>query len=204
MDETSAALIRSTIHDLANVLAGVRGILELNSPGQPLSQRDRDRLTAVLEEGVTTLDRSRHLALSAFPEERLEPGALWRAQLLAVLQPMGTLFRCRFELGFAGEPQWDRWPGDLLRGYAAAVTRQVLPLARTDTLRIHCSADPAHWRLGWEQAGEVPSSLDPARPSGDVCSRWAQEAGARLGAVISCAGGSLLISIPRATPVPPG
>ena len=71
MEKSSELLLRSALHDMANVLAGVRGIVDLNQPGQPLSQRDRDRLEAVIEEGVCTLNRCRHLTLDTLPDSLL-------------------------------------------------------------------------------------------------------------------------------------
>jgi hypothetical protein len=127
MDKTSEQLMRSTLHDMANVLAGVKGILDLNRAGQPIGDRDRQRLEAVIEEGITTLDRCRHLSMATLPDGPLEPGSAWRAQLLEELEPMGTLFRSRFELAFDGAPEWDQWSGQLLRGYVRALTRQVMP-----------------------------------------------------------------------------
>ena len=199
MEKSSELLIRSTLHDLANVLAGVRGILDLNLPDQPFSQRDRERLEAVLEEGVTTLNRCRQLAVTGLPDGLPEPGPVWRELLQEALQPMGTLFRCRFELSSEGTPEWDQWPGELLRGYVQAMTRQVLPYARTATLAIHFSADPEGWRVRWSPAPRLPESLaaDPERMAMDICSRWAQQAGASLEAGLSCGDGALLARIPR-------
>ena len=39
MDKPAESLFRATLHDLANVLGGVRGIMELNPPGQPITAR---------------------------------------------------------------------------------------------------------------------------------------------------------------------
>ena len=119
MEKSSEILIRSTLHDLANVLAGVRGILDLNQPGQPLAQRDRDRLDAVVEEGVATLDRCRHLALATLPRRAWRPGRPGGTRLLEDLEPMAILFRCRFswcwrapELGpLAGQAAAGATPG---------------------------------------------------------------------------------------------
>jgi hypothetical protein len=199
MEKTSEALIRSTLHDMANVLAGVRGIIDLTLPGQPISQRDRDRLGAVIQEGVATLERSRHLAVSTLPESDLEPGPTWREVLLEDLDPLGVLFRCRFELTYQGAPEWDQWPGKLLNDYVRAVTRQVLPYAKAAVLGITCCAGPDGWSLRWSPAPTLPEALTPGpedRPM-DICSRWAARAGAVLGASLSCEGESLVARLPR-------
>jgi hypothetical protein len=204
MEKSSEYLMRSTLHDLANVLAGVRGIIDLNPPGQPISQRDRDRLEAVIEEGISTLNRCRHLTLETLPEADPEPGPVWREQLLEELQPIGILFRCRFELSFEGAPDWDQWPGALLRGYARAVTRQALPYAKTDVMNIHGSAGPDGWQLRWTPAPTLPDTLTPgpADKPLDICSRWAIRAGLALGASLACGDGSLVARIPRTAGLP--
>ncbi len=185
---------------MANVLAGIKGILDLNQAGQPIGQRDRERLEAVIEEGITTLDRCRHLSMATLPEGPLEPGPDWRDQLMEELEPMGTLFRSRFELAFEGAPEWDQWPGKLLRGYVRALTRQVLPYAKGSTMSIHFSVGPDAWVLRWHPAPALPESLAPgseAHPV-DICSRWAIQVGAALGASLSCEAGSMVARIPRA------
>ena len=55
MEPASEALMRSALHDLANVLCGIRGILELSDPQQPLSPRDQSRLDAVIADGMVAL-----------------------------------------------------------------------------------------------------------------------------------------------------
>ncbi len=199
MEKTSEALIRSTLHDMANVLAGVRGIIDLNPAGQPISPRDRDRLGAVIEEGVVTLERSRHLAMSTLPESGLEPGPAWRVALLEDLDPLGVLFRCRFELTYEGTSEWDQWPGKLLNGYVRAITRQVLPYAKAAVLGIACCAEPDGWTLRWSPAPTLPEALTPGpedRPM-DICSRWAARVGSVLGASLACEGDSLVARLPR-------
>lgn len=199
MDKTSEQLMRSTLHDMANVLAGVKGILDLNAAGQPISQRDRQRLEAVVEEGITTLDRCRHLSMATLPEGPLEPGTAWRAKLLEELGPLGTLFRSRFELSFDGAPEWDQWSGQLLRGYVRALTRQVLPFAKGSTMTIRFSVSPDVWMLRWSPAPTLPESLttSPANRPVDICSRWAIQVGAALGATLACEAGSMFARIPR-------
>src|SRR5512145_2464143 len=103
MDPSSEALMRSSLHDLANVLSGIRGILELSDPHQPLSPRDQARLEAVICDGMVALERSRHLAMGTLPESMVESGPDWRHQLLEQLKPLGILFRRRFEIRATGE-----------------------------------------------------------------------------------------------------
>ena len=191
--------MRSTLHDMANVLAGIKGIVDLNLPGQPISQRDRQRLEAVIDEGIATLDRCRHLTMATLPDDTLEPGGAWREQVLEELEPMATLFRSRFELVFEGVPEWDQWPGKLLRGYVRAVTRQVVPFAKGSVMSIRCNAGPDGWGFQWTPAPALPESLGPGaedRPM-DICSRWAARAGSALDAALFCEAGTLSARIPR-------
>lgn len=199
MHNPSELLIRSAVHDLANVLAGVRGIIDLSSPDRPLSPRDRDRLEAVLDEGMATLDRTRRLATGALPDAALMPGVEWRGQLLEQLHPMGVIFRCRFEVLCDGDPQWDRWPGELLQGYVRAVTRQVLPHVQDGVLTLHCACDGQAWLVRWRTASSIPDNLLPASDGSpqDIGSRWAAKVGGSLGIALSCEDGALAARIPR-------
>jgi hypothetical protein len=198
MGEASDLLIRSVLHDLANILAGVRGIVDLNVPGQPLTARDRERLEAVLDEGMTTVDRSRKLAMGLLDDASLEPGPQWRSRLLEELHPMGVLYRCRFELSSEGETQADLWPGEMLAGYVRAITRQVLPHVRDGLLRIHFAADDGCWQVRWSSAARIPPIHPPSDLSvQDIGSRWASLAGHALGATLELEGGALLARVPR-------
>lgn len=199
MEKFSELLIRSTLHDMANVLAGVKGILDLNVPGQPISPRDRQRLEAVLDEGVTSLERGRHLAMATLPDRVPEPGPDWRAQLLEEMQPMATLFRSAFDLAFEGAPECDQWDGNLLRSYVKAVTRQVMPHAKNGTLRIRCAAGPEAWRLAWSPVPALPENLAPDadESSMDICGRWARRTGSALGSSLECRDGCLMAHVPR-------
>jgi hypothetical protein len=200
MEKFSELLIRSTLHDLANVLAGVKGILDLNPPGQPMILRDRQRLEAVLEEGVAALERSRHLAMDTLPERVAEPGPDWRARLLEELAPLGTLFRSQIDLAFEGAPECDQWAGQLLRSYVKAVTRQVLPQARNATLCLRCRADQDAWRVGWSPVLVLPENLAPGadEETMDICGRWARRAASALGSSLEHQEGFLWARIPRA------
>jgi hypothetical protein len=191
--------MRSAIHDLANILSGIRGILELSDPSRPLSPRDRTRLEAILTDGMNTLERSRYLAMGTLPDAVLEPGTDWRRQLKEQLQPLAVVFRCTITVDYEGELAHDRWPGELLRGYATALSRQILPYAQGPTMGILCGADQKEWRLHWSPASNVPESLCSeveSRPR-DISARWGLRVGGSLGATLSVEGGSLLARIPR-------
>jgi hypothetical protein len=198
MEKSAESLFRATLHDLANVLGGVRGIMELNPPGQPVTARDHDRLVSVVEEGIATLERCRHLVLATLPEAGLEAGAAWRQALAAELVPLWTLFRCRFDLAYHGDPRWDRWPGPLLRGYVRAVARQVLPIARPAAMAVTGGADADGWWLRWDPVPILPESLapDPGDRSMDVSARWAARVGTFLGASLTLEGGALVVRLP--------
>ncbi len=199
MDPSSEALMRSSLHDLANVLSGIRGILELSDPHQPLSPRDQARLEAVICDGMIALERSRHLAMGTLPESMVESGLDWRHQLAEQLKPLGILFRRRFEIRATGEPGDDRWQGELLRSYALALTRQVLPYTQAECLEIQASADGKEWRLRWPQSAVIPESLRPemeTRPR-DISARWAQRVGVALNAILSVDQDGLLVRIPK-------
>ena len=199
MDPSSEALMRSSLHDLANVLSGIRGILELSDPHQPLSPRDQARLEAVICDGMVALERSRHLAMGTLPESMVESGLDWRHQLAEQLKPLGILFRRRFEIRATGEPGDDRWQGELVRSYALALTRQVLPYTQAECLEIQASADGKEWRLRWPQSAVIPESLRPemeTRPR-DISARWAQRVGVALNAILSVDQDGLLVRIPK-------
>lgn len=191
--------MRSAIHDLANLLSGIRGILELSDPERPLTQRDRARLDAILSDGMTTLERARYLAMGTLPDAILESGSDWRRKLTEELDPLAVVFRCKFEVAYEGEASHDRWPGDLLRGYVLALSRQILPYVQGSKMGILCGADQKEWRLRWVPASNIPESLRPeleARPR-DISARWALRVGGSLGASLTTDNGSLLARIPR-------
>jgi hypothetical protein len=191
--------MRSSIHDLANILSGIQGILELSDPDRPLTPRDRARLDAILTDGMATLERSRYLAMGTLPESAIESGADWRRQLKDQLQPLSVVFRSRIDVNYEGDPAQDRWPGELLRGYIAAVSRQILPYVQSAALVIFCEADAKEWRLRWTPASNLPESLQPEatnRPR-DISARWALRTGAALGITLVAQDECLLARIPR-------
>ena len=199
MDPTSEALMRSSIHDMANTLSGIRGILELSDPLAPLSPRDRARLEAILAEGIVTLERARHLAMESLPQAMTEPGPDWRRHLEVLLEPLSVIFRCRIEICFEGSQADDRWPGDLARGYALALTRQILPYVQGGSMRILCHANAQHLLIRWQPVSHIPEGLQTRddQRSRDISALWATRTGKALGACVTCEDGALLVSIPR-------
>jgi len=179
--------MRSALHDLANTLSGIRGVLELSDPERPLSRRDRLRLEAVLSEGMSTLERSRHLAMETLPSADSEPGLEWRAGLEIGLNPLAVVFRSNFHLHHQGSPNLDHWPGDRLRGYILAVTRQLLPYAQGSEIELIFEADASEWIIHWSPITTLPESLDGnvQGRSRDISSRWALKVGAALGVALS-------------------
>jgi len=185
---------------MANTLSGIRGILELSEPSAPLSPRDRARLEAILLEGIGTLERARHLAMESLPQATIEPGTDWRRHLKAMLEPLSVIFRCNIEVGFEGSPGADQWPGDLARGYALALTRQILPYVQGGSMSILCSADGDHLKIRWQPVSNIPEGLqkgDDTR-SRDIAARWATRTGDALGARLVGEAEALVALIPRA------
>ncbi len=198
MDQYAEALIRATIHDLANCLSGAQGILDLSDPAQPLSPLERGRLESVLSDGMTILGRSRHLTLGTLPEPGSESGAEWRAHLQHLLTPLTAIFRCTFELVYEGDPALDRWPGDLLRDYTHAITRVLLPYVQGGRLQLRFKADALGWQIAWNPVSTLAESLDPqAVRSRDVTSRWALQLAESLGAQLTFADRTATAKIPR-------
>jgi len=190
--------MRSTLHDMANILAGVQGIVELSAQDRPLSQRDRDRLEAVVGEGLATLSRARHLAMGTLPDPLVEEGSDWRAQLADELTPLGILFKCRFDIIYEGGPGPDVW-GAHLRGYLRAAARHVLPYVHGGTLAIHCASGAEAWSIHLRPITILPEALLalPEDKPGDICCRWAHHLGNHLGLTLSCEDGALMLRIPR-------
>jgi len=199
MEKQSELLIRSALHDLANVLAGVRGILELADPSRPLSPRDRARLDAVVEEGLATLARTRHLAMDTLPDEVEQEGQDWRGQLADELQPLGTLFRCAFTVALGAGTGPDRWPGTRLRSYVRAAVRQALPYCRGGAMTILCEPGPEAWRLRLTPVDLLPEGLavQEIEGSGDIGARWAQHLGRAQRIDLAWRDGELQVRMPR-------
>ena len=182
MDPASEMLMRSTLHDLANTLSGIQGILELNDPSQPLTPRNRARLGAILTEGLATLDRARHLAMETLPDANLEDGPSWRARLEHALRPLSLLFRCEFGLEYQGPQDLDRWPGELMLTFTLTLTRQMLPYIQDNHLEMVFDASETEWRIGWSPVAFMPEGLVDPRPERplDVAAHLATRIGQAL------------------------
>lgn len=200
MDKPSQLLIRSSLHDMANVLAGIQGILDLSDPARPLAARDRERLDAVLSEGLATLARARHLALETLPDALPQEGPDWRAQLADELHPLGVLFRNRFEFDPMPGPGPDRWPGTLLRSHLRAAIRQVLPYIQGDLLRLEFRSERHELRIVMRPVTLMPEGLQrlPEDKPGDMSSRWAMRSAAALGLEYQWRDQTLTARLPRA------
>lgn len=110
------------------------------------------------------------------------------------------MFRCPFEIRYEGSTTDDRWPGELLRGYALAVTRQVLPYMQGQPLVITCTATSDAWTLAWTPATDYPESLqeEPADRPRDISARWALSLAESMRIRLTHAEGRLQATLPRA------
>lgn len=191
MERASEELIRAALHDLANSLSGIQGILELSDPSKPLSTRDRDRLAAVLSEGHVTLIRARSLAMDSLPGEGWEPGAEWTGLLQDQLAPLCTLFRSKIEVTCSAAEM----PGLRLRAYIHAMARLLLPYAAEAGLRINGEDRTGSWAVVFQPVAALPEALEPtAVGPRDIASRWARRLGESLGARYELQDGALRVS----------
>ncbi|HJV23210.1 MAG TPA: hypothetical protein VJ570_10955 [Holophagaceae bacterium] len=149
-------LWRAALHDLNNAFGGLRGILDLNpDPAKPLKERDRQRMEAVVSEGLHLVATARGLVLGLNPEvQPLEAGA-FREALETRLAPMSSLHRCPVQLDIEGEG----WPAPTFVGFAAAVCRQLMPLVAPDPLQLTARSTPEAWILRWGPLDAIPESL---------------------------------------------
>ena len=174
MERASEELIRAALHDLANTLSGIQGILDLSDPARPLSARDRDRLSAVLREGQETLGRARSLAMGSLPASAPEAAAEWIGALQDQLAPLCTLFRSRVEVSCGAAAM----PGPRLRAFDHAMARLLLPYAAEQGLKVRGDGTPERWLLCFEPVVALPESLEPgAEGPRDIASRWARRLG---------------------------
>ena len=177
MERASEELVRAALHDLANTLSGIQGILDLSDPSRPLSARDRDRLSAVLSEGQVTLGRARSLAMESLPAISPEPAAEWTGALQDQLAPLCTLFRSRVEVNCSAAAM----PGQRLRAFVHAMARLLLPYAAEQGLKVHGEGTTEGWSLSFEPVAALPESLEPgAEGPRDIASRWARRLGDSL------------------------
>jgi len=172
MEPAAEELIRSALHDMANVLSGFRGILDLSDPSSPLSSRDRTRLDAVLREAQSMVQRTRNLTLGTLPEGPKESPEAWRNALLEQLQPLATLFRAPLDIR-CDAPATQALPGPVLREFVHGMARLLLPYAGESGIRVRCRLDAGAWRLDFEPAEAIPSCLLPgASERRDIAARW--------------------------------
>lgn len=196
------AVVGAAIHDLSNSFAGIQGILDLSDPAQPLSKIQRQRLDSLLADGFLLLQRTRHLALGTRPEANPESGTAWREAFQTETRAMAAAFRCDIGIRHQGDPADDQWPGELARGWALAVTRQVLPFFRPTQdfpgLQIETEADARQWRLAWQPVHDLPLCLkagsDPPR---DISAYWAMEISRALRVEVTFDQGRILARLPR-------
>lgn len=199
MDPSSESLARAILHDLSNTLSGVQGMLDL---ARGLGDEERSRLDALVAEGYMTLDRARHLVVGTRPESLLERGDAWRLALEAQVRTHAVAFRCPVRVAFEGEADRDQWPGELLRGWAVAVTRQVLPYfagPRDQGLTLRSAVDAGGWHLGWGPLNHVPAVLDlsTADAPRDIAGRWVRDLAPGLGVTFRPEGDWLWAHLPR-------
>ena len=173
MDPAAELLIRSALHDMGNVLSGIRGILDLSDPSKPLNDRDRHRLEAVLREGMTLVERTRHLAMGTGPQGLAESPEAWRAALVQQLDPLCILFRAPVEVRCELPPAFPL-PGPALRDLVHGMARLLLPYAGEGGLRVTCRLDAGTWRLDFAPAEGIPDCLLPSTSAArkDIVARW--------------------------------
>jgi hypothetical protein len=191
MERGSEELIRAALHDIANTLSGIQGILELSDPSKPLSTRDRDRLAAVLSEGQVTLNRARSLAMESLPGEVREPAVEWTTQLQGQLAPLCILFRSRIEVACSAADM----PGLRLRALVHAMARLLLPYAAEQGMKITGEDCNGAWAVLFQPVAALPESLGPAAAGPrDIASRWARHLGDSFGARYELQDGVLRVS----------
>ena len=188
-------LWRAALHDLNNAFGGMRGILDLNpDPTKPLKERDRQRLEAVVSEGLHLVATARALILGAAQDEQPAAAGTFREALEARLAPMSSLHRCPVNVSVEG----GGWPVPTCVGLAAAICRQLMPLVAPDSLRLEASATPDAWTLRWSPLDGVPESLleGDARHR-DLAAHQALVILSTRGGRLSMEGHDLVATLPR-------
>lgn len=197
---TSETLWRTALHDFNNLLAGIQGVLDLSSPAEPLSSRNRARLEATIEEGRTLVTMARALALGRIPETGQLPWPEWREGLLRRVEPLAVLFRCPVEVVLAEPGDGTPWPAPLLQDWAMALSRLILPWVAPAALRIEALATGDAWILRWPDAPPVPPALLPDPPEDvgrNLTSLWLRSIGEHLGLTLESVDGALVARLPR-------
>lgn len=189
-------LWRAALHDLNNAFGGMRGILDLNpDPTKPLKERDRQRLEAVVSEGLHLVATARGLILGTAQEEQPADADTLREALEARLAPMSSLHRCPVNLSVEG----GGWPVPTCVGLAAAICRQLMPLVAPDSLRLVASATPEAWMLRWTPMEGIPESLlEGDGRHRDLAAHQALAILKARGGRLSMEGRDLLATLPRA------
>ena len=196
----SETLWRTALHDFNNLLAGIQGVLDLSDPAEPLSQRNRMRLEASLEEGRNLVAMSRTLALGRIPDPGHLPWPEWREGLLRRLEPLSVLFKCPVEVVLMEAGDGRPWPAPLLQDWALALSRQILPWVAPGVLRIEAGAAPEGWSLRWPGAPPIPPALLPEPPEDaarNLTSLWLRSMGERLGVALEAQDGALTAFLPK-------
>lgn len=198
MDPAAESLARAILHDLANTLSGVRGVVDLS---RGLTALEQARLDSLISEGFTVMERARHLVLGTQPESGPEAGESWRKALEVQAEPMALAFHCPIRVAYEGDPGRDQWPGELLRSWVLAGTRQVLPYiagSREQGITLATTAQATHWEVVWGPVTHFPSSFQPgADLPRDIASRWVREVGSALGIQVTQEGDRIKARIPR-------
>ncbi|MBI4911439.1 MAG: hypothetical protein HY823_01770 [Acidobacteria bacterium] len=197
MEAAAEGLIRATLHDLANVLSGVQGILDLSPAERPLSDRDRRRLSAALSEGQTALVRARSLAMETLPSADSEPLETWKERLHTQLEPLRVMFRSTIQIDSSLPPETPV-PGVLLRGWIHAMARLLLPYTADQGLTIGLGRDGGSFEVLLSACPTLPEALAPGGPGPrDLASRWAVRLGEALGIQVALEGDVLRAKLGR-------
>lgn len=152
------ALWRATLHDLNNAFGGLRGILDLNpDPMRPLRERDRQRLEAVVAEGLHLVALARGMVLGRVDGDQPLEAKAFQEALEARLAPMISLHRCPVTLAIKGGP----WPHPGLVTFCASVSRQLLPMVAPGPLFLDLEGREDVLVLTWSPVEAIPESLLP-------------------------------------------
>lgn len=189
-------LWRAALHDLNNAFGGLRGILDLNpDPTKPLKERDRQRMEAVVTEGLHLVATARGLLLGTPTEDALVSAEAFRESLQARLASLSSLHRCPVQVRVEGEG----WPAPGFVGLAAAVCRQLMPLVAPDSLHLDARATGEGWSLTWSPMDALPESLQPGEDRHrDLAAHLALSVMEGRGGRFEVRGGTLVATFPRA------
>lgn len=189
------ALWRAALHDLNNAFGGLRGILDLNpDPTKPFRERDRQRLEAVVAEGLHLVALARTLVLEREDADEGLAAEPFQAALERRLAPMIALHRCPVTLAIQGGP----WPHPGLVTFCASVSRQLLPMVAPGPLFLDLEGREEALVLTWSPVEAIPESLLPGEdrhrdlPAHHALAYLEARAGA-----LELAQGGLRVTLPR-------